>query len=148
MNSLIVLSSFLLIGVLLSKSEAQTVLKAAAPASTSINDCFCQCSSLTFRDRNNRVNGNCRTTFQGAQWCYITDEAARNGDCPDAQPSRRQPGKQWSFFSCATPTVRQCVNNFLSSAGCNVAFGGIGTRINLKSSSPQASSIDNDPDAP
>ncbi|CAB4069591.1 unnamed protein product [Lepeophtheirus salmonis] len=90
-----IILSYLLVCAIsyISLSEAQTVLKAAAPANN-VRDCFCQCSSLSFRDKNNRVNGNCRTTFNGGQWCYITDEAARNGDCPDSNPSTRFPGKK------------------------------------------------------
>ncbi|QQP57000.1 Uncharacterized protein FKW44_001848 [Caligus rogercresseyi] len=107
MNS-ILLSSLLVLGLSTLGSEAKTILKAAAP-SNNIRDCFCQCSSLTFMDNRGRVNGNCNTIFNGAQWCYITKEAAKNRDCPDAIPSRRFPGRMWSHFSCATPETRRCI---------------------------------------
>eukprot|EP00096_Caligus_rogercresseyi_P011335 TRINITY_DN4428_c0_g1_i1.p1 TRINITY_DN4428_c0_g1~~TRINITY_DN4428_c0_g1_i1.p1 ORF type:complete len:144 (+),score=32.14 TRINITY_DN4428_c0_g1_i1:29-460(+) len=136
----------LLLGILFGLVKSQTVLKAAAQ-NNNVKDCFCQCSSLTFRDRNNRVNGNCLTTFQGAQWCYITSEAAKNGDCPDAIPSRRYPGRSWSYFACATPTLRNCVFDALNFGGCSQLT--VGNRINLKSSAPQSSpAISNDPDSP
>merc|ERR1712080_459172 len=34
-------------------------------------NCGCQCSDLTFRDKYNRIQGNCKTADNtGAQWCY------------------------------------------------------------------------------
>merc|ERR1712154_118416 len=42
--------------------------KAASP----LINCGCQCSSLTFRDANGVVQGNCLTVDStGAQWCYV-----------------------------------------------------------------------------
>merc|ERR1712061_810805 len=45
-----------------------TEIKAASP----LINCGCQCSSLTFRDANGVVQGNCLTVDStGAQWCYV-----------------------------------------------------------------------------
>merc|ERR1712126_728005 len=49
-------------------STAQTT---NTKASSSRVNCGCQCSDLTFRDKYNRIQGNCKTTDNtGAQWCY------------------------------------------------------------------------------
>uniref|UniRef100_A0A0K2V166 Uncharacterized protein n=1 Tax=Lepeophtheirus salmonis TaxID=72036 RepID=A0A0K2V166_LEPSM len=142
-----IILSYLLVCAIsyISLSEAQTVLKAAAPANN-VRDCFCQCSSLSFRDKNNRVNGNCRTTFNGGQWCYITDEAARNGDCPDSNPSTRFPGKKWSYFSCATPSTRQCVLDAVRNGGCFPQV--FDTKINVKSAFKPSKTPSSDPNSP
>merc|ERR1712014_445315 len=61
----------------------------------------CQCSSLTFRDANGVVQGNCVTVDStGAQWCYV-DPAYSS--CQDLVPSRRFPNNPWSYEACATP---------------------------------------------
>merc|ERR1711874_583913 len=59
--------------------------KAASP----LINCGCQCSSLTFRDANGVVQGNCLTVDStGAQWCYV-DQAYSS--CQDLVPSKRFP---------------------------------------------------------
>merc|ERR1712200_342534 len=71
--------------------------KAASP----LINCGCQCSSLTFRDANGVVQGNCLTVDStGAQWCYV-DQAYSS--CQDLVPSKRFPNNPWSYETCATP---------------------------------------------
>merc|ERR1711902_314446 len=71
--------------------------KAASP----LINCGCQCSSLTFRDANGVVQGNCLTVDStGAQWCYV-DQAYSS--CQDLVPSERFPNNPWSYEACATP---------------------------------------------
>merc|ERR1711936_581652 len=71
--------------------------KAASP----LINCGCQCSSLTFRDANGVVQGNCLTVDStGDQWCYV--EAAYSS-CQDLVPSKRFPNNPWSYEACATP---------------------------------------------
>merc|ERR1712119_257652 len=71
--------------------------KAASP----LINCGCQCSSLTFRDANGVVQGNCLTVDStGAQWCYV-DPAYSS--CQDLVPSKRFPSNPWSYEACATP---------------------------------------------
>merc|ERR1711936_1150027 len=70
-------------------------------ASSPLINCGCQCSSLTFRDANGVVQGNCLTVDStGAQWCYV--EAAYSS-CQDLVPSKRFPNNPWSYEACATP---------------------------------------------
>merc|ERR1711874_835318 len=70
-------------------------------ASSPLINCGCQCSSLTFRDANGVVQGNCVTVDStGAQWCYV-DPAYSS--CQDLVPSRRFPNNPWSYEACATP---------------------------------------------
>merc|ERR1712061_352636 len=70
-------------------------------ASSPLINCGCQCSSLTFRDANGVVQGNCLTVDStGAQWCYV--EPAYSS-CQDLVPSKRFPNNPWSYEACATP---------------------------------------------
>merc|ERR1711997_125568 len=70
-------------------------------ASSPLINCGCQCSSLTFRDANGVVQGNCLTVDStGAQWCYV-DPAYTS--CQDLVPSKRFPSNPWSYEACATP---------------------------------------------
>merc|ERR1711872_439465 len=65
-------------------------------------NCGCQCSDLTFRDKYNRVQGNCKTADNtGAQWCYTE----YGSTCEDQQRSTRfgHQGKTWSYQACSTP---------------------------------------------
>merc|ERR1711872_722928 len=84
-------------------------------------NCGCQCSDLTFRDKYNRVQGNCKTADNtGAQWCYTE----YGSTCEDQQRSTRfgRQGKTWSYQACSTPSIysAQC-------AGYNGAIGaGVG----------------------
>merc|ERR1712115_226482 len=81
-------------------------------------NCGCQCSDLTFRDKYNRIQGNCKTAVNtGAQWCYTE----YGSTCEDQQRSTRfgRQGKTWSYQACSTPSIysAQC-------AGDNGAIGG------------------------
>merc|ERR1712061_861539 len=70
-------------------------------ASSPLINCGCQCSSLTFRDANGVVQGNCLTVDStGAQWCYV--EPAYSS-CQDLVPSKRFPNNPWSYEACAPP---------------------------------------------
>merc|ERR1712186_262141 len=72
--------------------------KAASP----LTNCGCQCSSLTFRDTEGVVQGNCNTVDStGAQWCYVESYST----CQDLVPSQRFPHNPWSYEACATPAL-------------------------------------------
>merc|ERR1711872_1030753 len=67
-------------------------------------NCGCQCSDLTFRDKYNRVQGNCKTADNtGAQWCYTE----YGSTCEAQQRSTRfgRQGKTWSHQACSTPSI-------------------------------------------
>merc|ERR1712112_92988 len=58
----------------------------------------------TFRDKYNRVQGNCKTADNtGAQWCYTE----YGSTCEDQQRSTRfgRQGKTWSYQACSTPSI-------------------------------------------
>merc|ERR1711923_454416 len=95
----IVLISCLLVIPCISLETEKTNPKAASP----YTNCGCQCSSLTFRDKSGRVQGNCKSAdHTGAQWCYV-DTSVRS-TCQDlSYTSVRFPGKPWSYEACATP---------------------------------------------
>merc|ERR1739842_252685 len=72
-------------------------------AASSLINCGCQCSSITFLDSAGEEQGNCNTVDgTGAQWCYV-DSTART--CQDLVPSERFPHNPWSYEACATPAV-------------------------------------------
>merc|ERR1712008_492236 len=76
-----------------------TVNKASSP----YTNCGCQCSSLTFRDSANTIQGNCKTVDStGAQWCYVDSS---HSTCQDLVPSQRYPHNPWSYEACATPAL-------------------------------------------
>merc|ERR1712045_835486 len=65
----------------------------------------CQCNSYTIL-KDGKVQGNCRSTSNGAQWCYVD----RGNTCVDSRPSFRgynpsnvPSGALWSYEACATP---------------------------------------------
>merc|ERR1711872_127671 len=95
----IVLISCLLVIPSISLETEKTNPKAASP----YTNCGCQCSSLTFRDKSGRVQGNCKSTdHTGAQWCYV--DTSVPSTCQDlSYTSVRFPGKPWSYEACATP---------------------------------------------
>ena len=73
--------------------------KAASP----FTNCGCQCSSLTFRDTTDTVQGNCKTVDgTGAQWCYVDSSSS---SCQDLVQSKRFPHNPWSYEACATPDL-------------------------------------------
>merc|ERR1712179_245537 len=72
-------------------------------AASSLINCGCQCSSLTFRDSAGEVQGNCKTVDgTGAQWCYVDSTAST---CQDLVPSQRFPHNPWSYEACANPAI-------------------------------------------
>merc|ERR1711872_223684 len=95
----IVLISCLLVIPSFSLETEKTNPKAASP----YTNCGCQCSSLTFRDKSGRVQGNCKSAdHTGAQWCYV--DTSVPSTCQDlSYTSVRFPGKPWSYEACATP---------------------------------------------
>merc|ERR1712226_563441 len=72
-------------------------------AASSLINCGCQCSSITFRDSAGVEQGNCKTVDgTGAQWCYVDSTAST---CQDLVPSQRFPHNPWSYQACATPAI-------------------------------------------
>merc|ERR1712079_832510 len=72
-------------------------------AASSLINCGCQCSSITFLDSAGEEQGNCKTVDgTGAQWCYVDSTAST---CQDLVPSERFPHNPWSYEACATPAV-------------------------------------------
>merc|ERR1711874_727747 len=95
--------NFLLLVTLVTLATASPVEveSTETKASSPLINCGCQCSSLTFRDANGVVQGNCLTVDStGAQWCYV-DQAYSS--CQDLVPSKRFPNNPWSYEACATP---------------------------------------------
>ncbi|XP_040568353.1 uncharacterized protein [Lepeophtheirus salmonis] len=95
---------FLLFGAfLMAFAHAQNEQKAAAAApAPGGNDCNCQCISLQFRDSKGKIHGNCKSTLNGAQWCYVKYD--KYSPCPDLRRSQRFSGRYWSNHACATPS--------------------------------------------
>merc|ERR1712079_430975 len=72
-------------------------------AASSVINCGCQCSSITFLDSAGVEQGNCKTVDgTGAQWCYVDSTAST---CQDLVPSQRFPHNPWSYEACATPAI-------------------------------------------
>merc|ERR1712179_330781 len=72
-------------------------------AASSLINCGCQCSSITFLDSAGVEQGNCKTVDgTGAQWCYVDSTAST---CQDLVPSKRFPHNPWSYQACATPAI-------------------------------------------
>merc|ERR1712029_1012121 len=72
-------------------------------AASSVINCGCQCSSITFLDSAGVEQGNCKTVDgTGAQWCYVDSTAST---CQDLVPSQRFPHNPWSYQACATPAI-------------------------------------------
>merc|ERR1712115_666381 len=108
---------------ILSSSAVMARTPNTKAASTRVN-CGCQCSSLTFRDKYNRIQGNCKTSDNtGAQWCYTEPGST----CEDLQRSTRfgAQGSTWSYQACSTPSIHssQCTG-FGGFGGNSGGFGG------------------------
>merc|ERR1712061_270544 len=72
-------------------------------AASSLINCGCQCSGITFLDSAGVEQGNCKTVDgTGAQWGYVDSTAST---CQDLVPSERFPHNPWSYEACATPAV-------------------------------------------
>eukprot|EP00092_Neocalanus_flemingeri_P014731 GFUD01015897.1.p1 GENE.GFUD01015897.1~~GFUD01015897.1.p1 ORF type:complete len:267 (-),score=57.21 GFUD01015897.1:115-915(-) len=98
--------------ILLVGSEAQRTGNRAA--SSKVN-CGCQCSSLTFRDKYGKVQGNCKSSDQTrAVWCYVEGWGS---SCQDLQNSKRF-NKPWSYEACATPPAHLCNGGGGGGGGC------------------------------
>merc|ERR1719394_439622 len=90
-------------------------------AASNAANCNCQCSSLTFRDKWGRLQGNCNTADNtGAVWCYV--DSAYSSSCRDLVHSQRfsRQGKAWSYEACSTPSR----HSFQCSGGCGGGGGG------------------------
>merc|ERR1711962_1950199 len=85
-------------------------------------NCNCQCSDLTFRDKFNRIQGNCKTADNtGAQWCYTE----YGSTCEDQQRSQRfgHQGKTWSYQACSTPPRHSPQCNGFGGGGAGIGGG-------------------------
>merc|ERR1712045_203235 len=78
----------------LTSALPQFARRAPAPGGP---DFGCQCNSYIFRDENGEVQGNCRSTRNGAQWCFVNPGST----CQDTGPSPF--GRPRSYEACATP---------------------------------------------
>ena len=74
----------------------------------------CQCNSYIFRDENGQVQGNCRSTRNGAQWCFVNPGSS----CQDTGPSPF--GRPWSYEACATPSRGQAVSRRMKMASLQI----------------------------
>merc|ERR1712098_189017 len=88
----------LLSPVIRSLKTTDTNTKAASP----YTNCGCQCTNLQFRDKYNKLHGNCASVdHTGAKWCYVDPSQST---CQDlSYTSKRYPGTPWSYEACATP---------------------------------------------
>jgi len=64
------------------------------------NPCKCQCTDPKDVYGKNGQFGNCQSTYEGKDWCYIPLDATYH--CRDWQESRKS-GKFWSWEACTTP---------------------------------------------
>merc|ERR1712242_51970 len=105
MNKLILLGFCVI--ALAAMATSQITQYAEAPASD--EDCFCQCSRLTFQDKYGRTQGNCkRADHTGAKWCYVDPRYSRA--CRDLKRSKRFSDK-WSYQACSTPSLDSYICN-------------------------------------
>merc|ERR1711915_152285 len=84
--------------------------------------CNCQCSNTVFKDKYGKVNGNCKSTDKGGQWCYVDPRYAQ---CNDLVKSKRF-NQFWSYQACATPerSSYQCRSSGYGSGGFGSGSGG------------------------
>jgi len=92
---------------LLDLSAAQkTLSRAPAPPPNDCSECWCQCKRLSFRDGYGRTHGNCASSYNGAQWCYVENNIGYGySTCQDQRRSVKFPGETWSYSACATPAL-------------------------------------------
>ncbi|XP_040571480.1 uncharacterized protein [Lepeophtheirus salmonis] len=89
------------IGIVLATCVYWSNAQQFAPAPiNSQADCQCQCIALSFYDEYGQQQGNCRSTFNGAQWCYVENDGYSS--CPDLKRSTRYRGKYYSNHACIT----------------------------------------------
>merc|ERR1712121_478919 len=96
MRIILVISTALVATSSLKTTDTNT--KAASP----YTNCGCQCTNLQFRDKYNKLHGNCASVDNtGAKWCYVDPSQST---CQDlSYTSKRYPGTPWSYEACATP---------------------------------------------
>merc|ERR1711953_430608 len=83
--------------------SASSLSVESTKAASSLINCGCQCSSITFLDSAGVEQGNCKTVDgTGAQWCYVDSTAST---CQYLVPSQRFPHNPWSYEACATPAI-------------------------------------------
>ena len=106
---ILVLATFALTSAL---PQRRPVFEAAASADRP--NFGCQCNSYIFRDENDQVQGNCRSTRNGAQWCFVNPGSS----CQDTGPSPF--GRPWSYEACATPAFGQAVSRRMKMASLQI----------------------------
>merc|ERR1712212_1176150 len=123
LTSYITMKTLLLfLAVLCTGAIAQKVSPKAASGDLR---CDCQCASTTFRDKYNKIQGNCKSVdHTGARWCYVDQRYNR---CTDLKTSQRF-NQLWSYQACATPALnrRQCRRQNGGGHGSGGGHGGFG----------------------
>merc|ERR1711884_144316 len=114
MNKLILLGFCVI--ALAAMVTAQVFKDEAAPSG---ENCYCQCSDLTYQDRFGRTHGNCKSTKRGARWCYVKPHLS---DCHDLQKSTRF-NAQWSYQACSTPGLNSPECSRFPEPMPNIVFG-------------------------
>ena len=82
-----------------------------APATTTPEDCGCQCDGTTYLDEDHTVQGNCRAAdSSGRKWCFITPDHTVDA-CGDAfdYDSRYNLFKSYAACSSPDPYSEECV---------------------------------------
>merc|ERR1719228_977224 len=74
---------------------------AARRAPDSSIRCCCQCDSYTY-NVNGITYGNCKSTYQGKDWCYVDPDY---NDCQDTKASVQFEDRSWSYQACSTPAL-------------------------------------------
>uniref|UniRef100_A0A0K2VGL7 Uncharacterized protein n=1 Tax=Lepeophtheirus salmonis TaxID=72036 RepID=A0A0K2VGL7_LEPSM len=92
-------------------------------------NCLCQCIPLQYVDRKGIMHGNCTSTYNGAQWCYVKHQ--QYSQCDDLSQSQLFRDRYWSHHACTTPeenshTCRDSIVPlfFLSTRGPMQKYGG------------------------
>ena len=94
-NLILVLSTFLLMNAL---SEEIPV---RAPAPITAEDCACKCRPTIYKDLNQIIQGNCRTTDNtDRKWCFINTE-----DCEDKFGLDKRFNLWKSYKGCSSPSA-------------------------------------------
>jgi len=106
MKVFVVVLSLVALALAAPQNDDEVDLRAAAPsfaaaaAANGGDNCNCQCSSFTYKNSYGTVHGNCKTSHNNAQWCYIDE---RYNECQDIAESNKFRNKRWSYEACATP---------------------------------------------
>merc|ERR1711914_10854 len=69
-------------------------------------NCYCHCSNYVYKDNNGITQGNCKSSDDVAQWCFVDPLFS---DCSDLVKHEKL-DKFWSYEACATPDLgsHQC----------------------------------------